>query len=125
MLDSPKPLLVVIDDDASLLSALKFAFEADGFSVADYGDAESFLAAPPPAAPVCYIVDLRLPGLSGVGLVESLRLSGEKAPAIIVTTHPDGVTDSRARMARAEIVEKPLVGDALRHKVASLLAAEG
>ncbi|WP_395646930.1 response regulator transcription factor [Terricaulis sp.] len=122
MLKPDQPLLVLVDDDDSLLAALKFAFETEGFGVASYCDAESVLASPPATRPACYIVDLKLPGLSGVGLIESLRLSGETAPAVLITTHPDRVTNTRARMAGAEIVEKPLDDDVLRRKVASLIA---
>lgn len=122
MLGSPQPLLVLVDDDASLLGALKFAFETEGFAVATYADAESLLANPPAQRAACYVVDLKLPGLSGIGLIESLRLSGETAPTILTTTHPDRVTSTRARMAGAEIVEKPL-DDNLRRRVASLVAS--
>jgi FixJ family two-component response regulator len=114
------PLMVLVDDDPALLSAMSFAFETEGYHVAAYGDAESFLARPPGPAS-CFVLDVNLPGLSGLALLERLRLMGEKAPAVMITTHPSAVMKVRARAAKAEILEKPLVGDALLRKVDELV----
>ena len=113
--------VVVVDDDLALLAALRFALEAEGLRVAVFADAESALVAAP-GRRSCFVLDYRLPGMSGLDLLEQLRRRGETAPAVLVTTNPAMATRSRARAAGVEIVEKPLLGNVLTRTVFSLLA---
>ena len=113
--------LALVDDDPALLNALRFAFETQGFDVCAFADAESALKADC-AAWRCMVFDLMLPGMTGLDLLDRLRAVGVTAPAILITTHPSFVTQARARAAGAEIVEKPLLDDALAARVASLVA---
>lgn len=114
------PVLVVVDDDPAVRSALAFAFETDRFEVAAFEDAEALLAAPLQNV-CCFILDQRLPGLSGLQLLERLRAAGERAPAVLITTNPSSQLRRRARALGAEIVEKPLLGEVLRRHVAALV----
>jgi FixJ family two-component response regulator len=114
--------VVVVDDDLALLAALRFALEAEGLRVAAFADAESALVGAPGQLS-CFVLDHRLPGMSGLDLLEQLRSRGETAPAVLVTTNPAMATRSRARAAGVEIVEKPLLGNVLTRKVFSLLAS--
>ena len=113
--------LIVIDDDPDVLNALKFAFEADGYEVSAFGSGEAVLKDPPRAPNTCLVIDQRLPGLSGLDTLARLRDLGVAAPAILVTTHPSLEVRRRARLAAVEIVEKPLLGNALPQKVAEAL----
>lgn len=116
-----KPLVILVEDDPAVLGALAFAFETDGYAVRACTDAESLLASPPTDERLCLIVDYKLPGLSGLDLVASLRGIGVAAPAILITTNPPDLTRRRAAAAGVAIVEKPLLGDALPNMVRSAI----
>lgn len=108
--------MAIVDDDPHVLSALRFAFEIEGYEVKVYTAAEGLLAAPPASA-ACIIMDENLPGVSGVEAALLLRARGLNTPVILITTCPSRRLRERADKARAEIVEKPLVSDALARRV--------
>ncbi len=114
--------LVLIDDDPHVLNALSFAFEADGYEVSTFGSGEELLKSPPPGAGTCIVIDQRLPGLSGLDTLAQLRSRGVNTPAVLITTNPSFEIRRRARKALVDIVEKPLMGDALPQKVSAALA---
>jgi FixJ family two-component response regulator len=123
MSNDPEPgRLVVIDDDPHVLGALKFAFEADGYAVSIFSSGEAVLKDPPRESNTCFVIDQRLPGLSGLDTLARLRDLGVAAPAILVTTHPSADVRRRARLAAVDIVEKPLLGNVLPQKIAEALA---
>jgi FixJ family two-component response regulator len=116
------PLVVLVEDDPAVLSALTFAFETDGYAVRACADAEDLLASPPDGTRFCLVIDEKLPGLSGLDLLARLRARGVDAPAILITTRPNDPTRRRAAAAGVEIVEKPLLGDALPRMVRAAFA---
>src|SRR5262249_30169673 len=113
--------LVLIDDDPHVLSALRFAFEADGYEVSAFASGEALLASPPMAANVCIVIDHRLSGLSGLETLARLRRRGVTAPAVLITSNPSSELCRRAREVGVDIVEKPLITSALPRKVAAAL----
>jgi DNA-binding response OmpR family regulator len=115
-----RPRIVIVEDDASLLGALTFALEADGFRVDAHASAETVLAAG--AEPDCLVVDLRLPGMDGLALIARLRERRVGAPAILVTTNPDDRVRAAAEAAGVPIVEKPLIGGELRRRIDEAVA---
>lgn len=117
-----RTLLALVDDDAPLRSALAFDLDVAGFQVSAFEDAESALAAAASERWACLILDLKLPGMSGLEFAERLRRQGVLAPAILITSNPSKSTRARARAARLEIVEKPLLGGDLVANVQRLLA---
>ncbi len=110
-------VLALVDDDSALRDALRFAFETHGFAVSAFADAETALAAVNSATWRCMVLDYQLPGLSGLELLDRLRAAGVRAPAVLITTQPSLSTRARALLAGVEIVEKPLLDDALMTKV--------
>lgn len=108
--------LAIVDDDPHVLSALRFAFEIEGYNVKVYKAAEELLDAPPTSA-ACIIMDENLPGVSGVQAATLLRARGLNTPIILITTCPSRDLRERAKHAHVEIVEKPLVTDALARRV--------
>jgi two-component system response regulator FixJ len=116
-----KMAIVIVEDDASLLGALAFALEADGFAVHAYERAASLLSAPVHAD--CMVIDMRLPDIDGLTLISRLREKGVWAPAILTTTNPDERTRRRAAGMGVEIVEKPLITGELRGRIDDLVAA--
>lgn len=111
-----RPRVTIVEDDVSLLNALAFALEADGYAVAAFTAAAPVLARPPSAD--CMVVDLRLPDMDGLSLIEALRALGPQPRAILITTNPDERLRLAAAKADVEIVEKPLIGGELRQRIA-------
>ncbi len=116
-----KASIVIVEDDTSLLGALVFALEADGFAVHAYGRAAPLLAAPVHAD--CMVIDMRLPDLDGLTLIKRLRERGVWAPAILTTSNPDDRTQHWADDMGVLIVEKPLITGELRGRIDDLVAA--
>ncbi|HWA60994.1 MAG TPA: response regulator [Caulobacteraceae bacterium] len=113
-----KPAVVVLEDDDSLLGAITFALEEDGFVAHGFRDAGQALAAPATAEADCLIVDLKLPaGPDGLAFIAILRARGQNAPAILITTDPDERTRKAADAAAVTIVEKPLIDGALSRAI--------
>jgi len=115
--------LILIDDDEHLRRAMRFSFEAEGFAVTAFATGEAALQAAPFETDVCFVVDERLPGISGLETIARLRAGGMRAPAILITSHPALALRNAAAKAGVSIVEKPLLGDALTRKISELIEA--
>ena len=116
-------ILILVDDDVAVLSALKFAFEVEGFDVRAYVDGESLLSVPGFPDRGCLILDYKLPGLNGLQLLRRLRRRGVTLPAVLITT-PEPIVVAQAASANVPIVEKPLLTSALLDTVRRLLQAQ-
>jgi FixJ family two-component response regulator len=114
-----KDVVLIIDDDSAVLASLKFALEVDGFVVEVFRSAEDLFARAPQVAAACLVVDYWLPGIDGLELVSKLRARGVQAPAFLITTDPPLHIRQRAFAAGLDIVEKPLLGNALAEAIRS------
>jgi two-component system, LuxR family, response regulator FixJ len=121
--DIAAPTVVVIDDDAALLGALKFDLEMEGFKVEIHPAGNRVRADRLPKDNGCLVIDYRLPGLNGLELLRRLRDSGVRLPAIIITSNPTRWLHARTAGLDASIIEKPLLGDVLLSGIRSALAA--
>lgn len=119
--DPPRVLLV--DDDAALRAALQFALQLDGLSVETFASAEDLLERADVTGVGCLVLDQNLPGMTGLDLLAVLRHGEVTTPALLITTHPAASLRRRAAAADVEIVEKPLLSDALSRSVLNLVAA--
>ena len=117
----PPPVLLIVEDDRSLLSALTFALDAEGFQTRPYADGQSLLAEKDGIVADCLVIDQRLPGLDGLSLLEILRGRNIAAPAILITSNPDRLCRQRARDLGIPIVEKPLLNNALHRAIEEAL----
>jgi len=115
-------VLVLVEDNHAVLSALKLAFEVEGFDVRAFGDGESLLAEPDLPARGCLVVDYKLPGMNGLEALQALRRRGVALPAVLITTLTPVVL-AVAAAANVPVVGKPLQNDNLLDKVRELLAA--
>jgi two-component system response regulator FixJ len=115
-------IVIVVDDDPAVLSALKFALELEGLRIAAYRSGSELLAEPVLPSSGCMVIDYKLPGADGLSLLSDLRERGVTLPAILITSHPTQSLRRRAAAATAPIVEKPLLGDVLSNAVWSILA---
>ena len=109
-----KPVIAVVDDDKSIRNGTRTLLEAAGFSTAIFEDAESFLESASRATASCLIVDMRMPGMTGLELYEALLASGIGIPTVLITAHPEEMTQSRARDAGITCyLSKPFAPDEL------------
>jgi two-component system response regulator FixJ len=107
------PLILLVEDDASVRQALTFALQIEGYRVEVHETAEALLDAAEPPAAACLVLDQNLPGTLGVDALEVLRGRGMACPAILITTQPKAEVRAAAYRLGARIVEKPLLGGEL------------
>jgi FixJ family two-component response regulator len=116
------PLIHIVDDDDSLRSALQRLLAAAGYRVRAYASAGEFLLDPPADAPGCLLLDLRMPGPSGLDLQEALVRHGIRLPVIFLSGHGDLATGVRAMKAGAvDFLSKPVEREPLLAAVARAL----
>ncbi|THD61920.1 MAG: response regulator transcription factor [Bradyrhizobium sp.] len=98
----------VIDDDASMRESLRSLFSSVGLRVKAFGSASEFFVEKLPDAAVCLVVDVRLPGLSGLDFQEELNKANIDVPIIFITGHGDIAMTVKAMKAGAvEFLTKP------------------
>src|SRR2546426_2649528 len=100
---SENPLIAVVDDDASMRGALRNLLRSVGFRAAAFASAEEFLQASQIQDTACAIVDVRMPGMSGLELQQHLATIQYPIPLIFITAHGDA--EARARALRAGAVD--------------------
>lgn len=107
---SASPAVVhVVDDDASFLTAMARLLRAGGYEVKTFPSAANFLQHPPADAPGCVIVDLQMPGLSGLELQDALATRGNPLPVVFLTGHGDIPTSVHAmRQGAEDFLTKPV-----------------
>ncbi len=103
-----EPVIHVIDDDASIRGAIDSLLRSIDLRVAAYGSATAFLAADLPDAPGCLLLDVRLPGVSGLDFQAQMATLGITMPVIMMTAHGDIPMSVRAMRAGAiDFLAKP------------------
>src|SRR6478736_1041063 len=101
-------VVFVIDDDASVRESLKSLFESVGLHVELFGSADAFLRSERPDVACCLVLDVRLPGLSGIEFQSELAKAGTDLPIIFLTGHGDIPMTVQAMKAGAvEFLTKP------------------
>jgi FixJ family two-component response regulator len=104
----PIAAVCVVDDDTSVREALGGLLRAAGFAVEAFASAQEFLARPPSDLPGCLVLDVRLPGLSGLDLQQRMAELNIEMPIVFITGHGDVPTSVRAMKAGAvEFLTKP------------------
>ncbi|HUA99050.1 MAG TPA: response regulator transcription factor [Terracidiphilus sp.] len=105
---SDAPIVFVVDDDPSVRSSLRFLLSTVGLQVESFESADRFLNRKPPDAPSCLVLDVRLPGLSGLDFQRDLAAKNIRIPIIFLTGHGDIPMSVRAMKAGAvEFLTKP------------------
>jgi FixJ family two-component response regulator len=103
-----RPTVFVVDDDSSMRDALKNLFRSVGLNVETFGVAQEFLSRERPKGPGCLVLDVRLPGLSGLDLQRQLADANIQIPIVFITGHGDIQMSVRAMKAGAvEFLTKP------------------
>jgi len=119
------PRIFVVDDDASVRRGLTRLIEAAGYAVEAFGSAPEFLAGEPYAGPCCLVLDVRMPGLTGLELQETLAAAGRRMSIIFVTGHVDVPMSVRAMKAGAvDLLTKPVDAQDLLRSIERAVAKD-
>jgi FixJ family two-component response regulator len=114
----PMPVVFVVDDEAAMRDSLRWLIESTGLRVETYGDAKTFLDAIRPEVPGCLVLDVRMPGLSGLDLQAELAHRGIRLPTIVITGHAEVQMAVQAVKAGAiDFIEKPFSDQLLLDRV--------
>jgi len=114
-LENPRPSIVhVVDDDEAVRDSMRALLESYGIEVYAYASAREFLVADPAQPGGCVLVDLHMPGMGGLELLEALQAQGSRIPVIAITGRSDSMLKERATRAGAvTLLEKPVSDEAL------------
>lgn len=112
------PTVFVVDDDRAVRDSLRWLIESIGMKVETFDSATDFLKVYDPERPGCIVLDVRMPGMSGLELHERLRQHDYNVPVIFITGHGDVPMAVRAMKAGAvDFVSKPFNDQALLDRV--------
>lgn len=115
---TPDATVYVVDDDAAFCDSLRFLIESVNLRVQTFASADEFLAAFSPEMVGCLVLDLRMPGMSGLELQEELSKRGSRIPIIIITAHGDVPTAVQAMRGGAiDFMPKPFSDQALLDRI--------
>lgn len=113
-----RPIVSIVDDDLSVRESLKMLFESADFAAEIFASAEEFLSAGHLRESACLVLDVQLPGISGIELQNQLRADGNNIIVIFITAHPDEYTRAVAmRDGALRFFSKPFKGNDLLRAV--------
>ena len=121
----PEPIVFVIDDDALIRDGIESLIKSIGLCVETFASARDFMLAKRPDAPACLVLDVRMPGLSGLDLQRKLSNADIHIPIIFITGHGDIPMSVRAMKEGAvEFLTKPVRGQDLLDAVQKAVARD-
>jgi len=112
-----RPVVAVVDDDMAVCSSLKFALELEGFAVRIFYSGAELLHAGNFSSCSCFVIDHRMPGMTGLELIGKLRDCNVWTPAILLVSDPNDALRARAAADAIPVVEKPLFGNILVERI--------
>lgn len=113
-------LVRIVDDDDSLRDALRFVLETEGWRVADYRSANDFFRGDAPSVPGCVVMDVRMPGLTGIEAQAVMNERGFSLPVIFLTGHGDiDMAVMALHEGAADFIQKPVDNERLLAVIAS------
>ncbi|HUI61168.1 MAG TPA: response regulator transcription factor [Steroidobacteraceae bacterium] len=102
------PTVFIVDDDEAVRNSLRLLVRSVGLAATTFGSAQEFLGAYNPADPGCLVLDVRMPGLSGIELQQQLNLRGAVIPVIFITGHGDiPMAVEAMRQGAFDFLQKP------------------
>jgi FixJ family two-component response regulator len=117
------PLVVVVDDDASVRRSLARLLRASGFDVSSYASAEAFLESPPAVTKMCLVLDIHLGGMSGPELANYLDRQARTIPIVFISAQDGSLpAERRAHAGTIAFLRKPFDESALISAVSRALA---
>ncbi len=116
-LKAKDPVVVVVDDDPAVCGSLKFSLELEGFAVRTFRNGAELLQDGDLHDCNCFVVDQRMPGMSGLDLIAKLRERKLATPAILIISQPSDALSARAAAVAVPIVEKPFLNNMLLDRI--------
>ncbi len=117
--------LFVVDDDGAVVSAIQGVARLLGVRMDAYRSADEFLTSYDPERPGCLLLDYKLPGMSGLELLQKLRTFDDSLPVVMISGHANVKTAVRAMQAGAiTLLEKPVELDELCYAIQSAMAVD-
>lgn len=119
------PMVYVVDDDPAMRSSLRWLIESVGLTVRTCASAQEFLRTYSPGDPGCLVLDVRMPGMSGLDLQAELKARKIKIPILIITGYAEVPLAVRAMKAGAfEFIEKPFSDQTLLDRIRAAVAKD-
>jgi FixJ family two-component response regulator len=104
----PTKTVVVVDDDQAFRRSMELFLESAGYRPRTFASASAFLASRPEEGPTCVLVDLRMPGMSGLELQAALERNGRRCAVVFLSGHGDvKATASAMKRGAVDFIEKP------------------
>jgi two-component system response regulator FixJ len=123
---SKNPLVMVVDDDSGVRNAMRALLKSVGLNSALYASAPEFLAAYDPQQPGCLLLDIRMPGMSGMELQQELNLRGAVIPVIFMSGHADIPMAVEAMQHGAfDFLQKPFRDQDLLDRIQRAIVRDG
>ena len=111
---SPAPMVYVVDDDTDVLGSLRFLLETDGFDVRTFRSAAALLNGGMAGNADCFVIDYKMPAMSGIDLANHLRNRHAGAPIILITGYPDeSIREKAAAAGIRHVLLKPHLEESL------------
>jgi RNA polymerase sigma factor (sigma-70 family) len=122
---SPEQTIYVVDDDEALRDSLLWMLESNGYRALGFDSAETYLAAHGPAMTGCLVLDVRMPGMSGLELFEELKARHCTLPVVFITGHGDVPMAVLAlKKGASDFIEKPFNDKEMLALIEACLARE-
>ncbi|MGB5131860.1 MAG: response regulator [Steroidobacteraceae bacterium] len=119
------PTVHIVDDDEAVCSSLRLLLKSSGIPAVSHGSAEDFLEKYDPEQPGCLVLDVRMPGMSGLELQDQLNRRGAIIPVIFITGHGDVPMAVEAMQHGAsDFLQKPFRDQDLTDRIRQALAAD-
>ena len=120
------PTVFIVDDDEAVRRSLRRLIASAGMAVEDYATAEEYADRCDPSRPGCLVLDVRMPGMSGLELQRMLQQKGMKIPVIIISGHGDVPKAVQAMKGGAvDFIEKPFKGEVLLDRIRQAIELDG
>ena len=123
---SKNPIVMVVDDDSGVRNAMRALLKSVGLTSMLYGSAQEFLGAYDQDQPGCLLLDIRMPGMSGMDLQQELNLRGAVVPVIFMSGHADIPMAVEAMQHGAfDFLQKPFRDQELLDRIQRAIAKDG
>ena len=104
-----KAIVRVVDDDPDVRRSWQFVIEGEGWNVLTYASALEFLEKDSPFTPGCLVLDVRMPGMSGIELQHEMKLRGDTLPIIFISAHGDiDMAVNTLKAGAIDFLQKPV-----------------
>jgi two-component system response regulator FixJ len=121
----PRAIVYIVDDDEQMCKSLRWLIEPIGIQTSAFLSPREFMQAYDPHVPSCLVLDVRMPGMSGLDLQDELIARGAIIPIIFITAHADVAMSVRAmKRGAVEFLEKPFNQQVLIEKVQAAVEAD-